>query len=92
MYHIKKRKPLARIGMIVTSKLDVMKPRASYIFIREDEDGFVSIYNDNNINTILNKRRRLLRYFPYPFMVFIERYSASFLRKAGIKTSRISNQ
>ena len=87
----KKWKTLARVGMIVTSELDVMNPQATYKLTREDEDGFVSSYNDNNINAILNRRMKLLRYFPYPFMVFIERYGASFLRKAGIKTSRISN-
>ena len=80
----KKWKPLGRVGMIVMSELGGKRPSASYKLTRESEDGAISFYNDKKIDSILNKRGRLLRYYPYPVMVFIKKMSTAILRKIGI--------
>jgi hypothetical protein len=51
----------------------------------EKEDGVVSLFNDQRINTLLKKRQRMLKYSPYPIMVFIEKYSTGFFHKVGLK-------
>lgn len=87
----KKWKPLARVGMVVISELDRKSPRSSYKLTSEGEDGTVSFYNDSKIKSILDNRRRLLRYYPYPVMVFIKKLSTVFLRKIGIGKNRINH-
>lgn len=81
----KKWKPLARVGMIVCSELEGDKVSSSYKLTIEKEDGVVSLLNDKRIDCILKKRQRLLRYSPYPIMVFVEKYSTVFSRKIGFK-------
>lgn len=81
----KKWKPLARIGMIVESELESNKALSSYKLTLEKEDGTITLYEDKRIDSILNNRERFLRYYPYPLVVFVEKYSSAFLRKIGIK-------
>lgn len=81
----KKWKPLARVGMIVHSELEIDKTTSSYKLTLEKEDGVVSLFNDQRINTLLKKRQRMLKYSPYPIMVFIEKYSTGFFHKVGLK-------
>ena len=83
----KKWKPLARVGMIVRSELEGDKVSSSYKLTVEKEDGVVSLLNDKEIDCILKKRHRLLRYSPYPIIVFMEKYSTAFSRKIGLKKS-----
>ena len=71
--------------MIVMSELGGKRPSASYKLTRESEDGTISFYNDKKIDSILNKRGRLLRYYPYPMVVFIKKKSMAVLRKVRIK-------
>ena len=85
----KKWKPLGRVGMIVMSELGGKRPSASYKLTRESEDGTISFYNDKKIDSILNKRGRLLRYYPYPMMVFIKKKSTAVLYKVRIKNHLI---
>ena len=80
----KKWKPLGRIGMIVMSELGGKSSRSSYKLTRENEDGTISFYNDKKIDSILNQRKQLLRYYPYPIVLLIGKYSKAFLRKVGI--------
>ena len=80
----KKWKPLGRVGMIVISELGGKSPSSSYRLTRESEDGTISFYNDKKIGSILNNRGRLLRYYPYPVMVFIKKMSTAILHKIGI--------
>lgn len=84
----KKWKPLARVGMIVHSELDGPKSRSSYQLTIEKEDGVISFYDEKRIDSILKKRERLLKYSPYPVMVFLEKYSTAFFRKFGLKKDR----
>ena len=87
----KKWKPLARIGMIVRSELENNKASSSYQLTIEKEDGIVSLYNENRIISILNKRRCMLKYTPYPIVVFIEKCNTAFLRRVGLnKDKKIS--
>ena len=81
----KKWKPLGRVGMIVMSELGGKSPSSSYKLTRESEDGTISFYNDKKIDSILNKKGRLLRYYPYPMVVFIKKKSMAVLRKVRIK-------
>ena len=81
----KKWKPLARIGMIVQSELDGNKACSSYKLTLEKEDGTISMYEDKGIDSILKKRESLLRYSPYPIVVFIEKISTALLHRIGIK-------
>ena len=81
----KKWKPLGRIGMIVVSELGGESPRSSYKLTRESEDGTISLYNERKIESILNKRGRLLKCFTYPAVFFVEKYSKFLLRKVGIR-------
>ena len=81
----KKWKPLGRVGMIVISELGGKSPRSSYKLTRESEDGTISFYNDTKIDSILNHRKQLLRYYPYTVIVFVKKYSRAFLRKIGIR-------
>lgn len=81
----KKWKPLGRVGMIVMSELGDKTPSSSYKLTRESEDGTISFYNDKKIDSILSHRKQLLRYYPYPVMIFIKKYSSAVLRKIGIK-------
>ena len=81
----KKWKPLGRVGMIVLSELGGKSPHSSYKLTRESEDGIVSFYNDKKIDSTLNHRNHLLKYYSYPVIVSIERYSKAILRKVGIR-------
>ena len=81
----KKWKPLGREGMIVLSELNGKNSRSSFKLTRENEDGVISFVHDEKIDAILSHRKQLLRYYPYPAMVFIERYSEAFLRKVRIR-------
>ena len=81
----KKWKPLGRVGMVVMSELGGKSPSSSYRLTRESEDGTISMYNDKRINSILKKRKRLLKYYPYLFVVFIEKYSRALLHKVRIR-------
>lgn len=80
----KKWKPFGRVGMIVISELGGKSPCSSYRLTRESEDGTISFYNDKKIVAILKNRGRLLRYYPYPVMVFVKKMSTAVLRKIGI--------
>ena len=71
--------------MIVMSELGGNSPRSSYKLTRESEDGTVSFYNDKKIDSILSHRKQLLRYYPYPMIVLIGRYSKVFLHKIGMR-------
>jgi len=84
----KKWKPLARVGMVVLSDLDGKTSRSSFKLTRENEDGVISFVHDKKIDAILSHRKQLLRYYPYPAMVFMERCSKAFLRKVKIKKDR----
>ena len=84
----KKWKPLPRVGMIVMSELGGKSPCSFYKLTRESEDGFVSFFKDKEIESILNNRGRLLRYYPYPMIVFIKKKSADVLRKVRIKNKK----
>ena len=86
----KKWKPLGRVGMIVMSELGGKSPSSSYRLTRESEDGTISFYNDKKIDSILRRRKRLIRYFPYPMIVLIGRYGKAFLRKVGIRKNNKS--
>ena len=79
----KKWKPLARIGMIVESELESNKALSSYKLTLEKEDGTISLYEDKRIDSILKNRERFLRYYPYPLVVFVEKYSSAFLWRFG---------
>lgn len=81
----KKWKSLGRVGMIVMSELGGKSSHSSYKLTREGEDGTISFYNDKKIDSILSHRKQLLRYFPYPIVFFIEKYSKAFLCKVGIR-------
>lgn len=81
----KKWKPLARVGMIVCSYLDGQKVNSSFRLTLEREDGFISLLDEKRIDSILNKRERLLKYHFYPMAVFFEKYYSAFLRKIGIR-------
>lgn len=81
----KKWKSLGRVGMIVVSEFGSKNPCSSYKLTRESEDGIISLYNEKKIDSILRKRERLMRYYPYPIIFFIERYGTAFLRKIGLK-------
>lgn len=81
----KKWKPLGRVGMIVISELGGKSSHSSYILTRESEDGNISFYHEKKIESILSHRKQLLRYYPYPIIVYIEKYSKAFLRKVGIR-------
>ena len=80
----KKWKSLARVGMIVLAVLDKGKSFSTYQLTIENEDGRISLYKDKKIDSILKKRERLLKYSPYSFVCFLERYSKAALRKFGI--------
>ena len=71
--------------MIVHSELEGTKSRSSYQLTLEKEDGVVSFYDEKRIDSILKTKKRLLKYSPYPAMVFLEKYSTAFLRKLGLK-------
>lgn len=81
----KKWKPLARIGMIVRSELESNRTYSSYQLTIEKEDGVISFYDEKRINSILKTRKRLLKFSPYPVVVFLEKYSTLFIRKIGLK-------
>ena len=81
----KKWKSLGRVGMIVMSELGGTPTRSFYKLTRQSEDGTISLYNDKRINSILKKRKRLLKYYPYLFVVFVEKHSRTLLRKARIR-------
>ena len=81
----KKWKPLARIGMIVHSELESNRTYSSYQLTIEKEDGVISFYDEKRINSILKTRTWLLKFSPYPVVVFLEKYSILFIRKVGIK-------
>ena len=84
----KKWKPLACVGMVVQSNLVDDRVSSSYTLTIETEDGVVSLNNDKSIESILRRRKRLVKYYPYPFMVFAEKYSFAFLRKLGLKKKK----
>lgn len=81
----KKWKPLGRVGIIVMMELGGKRPRSSYKLTRKSEDVTISFYNDKKIDSILGKRKQLLRYYPYPIITFIERNSKALLHKVGIR-------
>lgn len=81
----KKWKPLARVGMIVKSEFSKDKTFSSYQLTREDEDGFISLYKDDKISSILKRRGRLLKYCSYPMVWLLEKYGTIFLHKIGIR-------
>ena len=37
------------------------------------------------IDSILSQRKQLLKYYSYPFVIFVEKYSRSLLRRVGMK-------
>ena len=81
----KKWKPLARIGMIVTSKLADNIVRSSYDFTLMGEDGILSLAkNTNNIDCILKHREKMLKTGTYLLLFQIERYGGKVLRKLHI--------
>lgn len=84
----KKWKPLARVGMVVQSNLFDNRVFSSYTLTIERENGVVSLNNDKKIESILKRRKSLVKYYPYPLIVFAEKYSIAFLRKLGLKKKR----
>lgn len=78
----KKWKPLARIGMIVTSTLSDNTVRSSYDLTMMREDGGLTLLSDTkNIDIILDRRRSLLRTDAYPVLYQMERYGTAMLKK-----------
>ena len=71
--------------MIVLSELDGKNPRTTYKLTRENEDGIISFYNDKKIDSILSQRKQLLKSYSYPFVIFVEKYSRSLLRRVGMR-------
>lgn len=80
----KKWKPLARIGMIVFSVIEDKRISSKYKLTHEQEDGFITLYEDKWIKSRLFFRGIILRFCPYNYFLLIERYFLAFLRK--IKT------
>jgi len=85
---LKKWKPIARVGMIVISELEGKKIRSSYRLTNESEDGTISFYDDKTVEAILNKRKKLLKKYPYPIILYIEKYGPVILRKLGIRGNK----
>ena len=80
----KKWKPLARVGMIVTSELEKSKTYVSCQLTCENEDGLISLYEDEKVFSILKRRGRLLKYTPYSMVFLLEKYGTIFLHKFGL--------
>ena len=82
----KKWKPLARVGMIVTTELSENSVKSSYELTLMGEDGVLTLLNDTkNIDQILKRRGNLLRMNSYPEFYLIERYWNAMLEKIGLK-------
>lgn len=81
----KKWKPLARVGMIVSSELEKGKAKSSYKLTREGEDGLLTLYDNNEITNIMEQRRAKLKMHTYPIVYNIEIYGKKFLYRVGIK-------
>ncbi len=77
----KKWKPFGREGMIVMSELGDKSSHSFYKLTRESEDKSISFYNDKKIDSILRRRKQLLRYFPYPIVFFMENIVRLFCAK-----------
>lgn len=78
----KKWKPLARIGMIVTSTLSDNKVRSSYDLTVMGEDGKLLLKTDaDDVEQILKKRAKLLKPGVYPVVYQVERYAEKVLFK-----------
>ena len=80
----KKWKPLARVGMIVRSELEGNTISSTYKLTIEKEDGIVSLFDEKKIDSILGKRKRLLKCSLYPIMFFIEKYTMAVFHKVGL--------
>lgn len=63
---LKKWKPLANNGMIVTSTFDGNKVKSSYVFTSINEKGFVSVNKSiGNVRRLLDRKSFVLKYIPY---------------------------
>jgi len=81
----KKWKPLARVGMIVQSEIDYNGVSSSYVLTKEREDGFVSLDGEHGVESILQKRGRLLGSYAYPIIVNAEKICTAILHKFGLR-------
>lgn len=77
-------KPLARVGMIVISKIEQGKIRSIYNLTIENENGLISLYENQKIHKILKKREFLLHRSPYNIIFLVEKYCRAILRRIGI--------
>lgn len=77
----KKWKPLARVGMIVTAEIEKGRIKPSYTLMREGEDGVLSLCDDEQTDTILKKRTRLLKFSPYTIVFWTEKYVSALRRR-----------
>lgn len=77
----KKWKPLARVGMIVTAEIEKGRIKPSYTLTREGEDGVLSLCDDEQTDTILKKRTRLLKFSPYTIVFWTEKYVSALRRR-----------
>lgn len=81
----KKWKPLARVGMIVKSEFSGNKVKSCYDLTLMGENGVLTLLNDtNNIESILKKRKKMLRTNAYPLLFQIEKYGSALLRRIGL--------
>lgn len=80
----KKWKPLARVGMIVKAVLDKDDIYSSFSLTIENELGAISLYHDKRIESLLNRRCRLLHYYPYYIVYLGEKYGKAVLRRLGL--------
>ena len=86
----KKWKPLARVGMIVSSELEDHRIHSTYKLTIEKEDGTISLFDGRKIDSILKKRGRLLKYSPYSIIVYFEKHFSSVFRRIRIRIKQTS--